>query len=81
MVNSRDLDQADMVETSRLGNHQLLTVRQAALYMRVKPKTIYAWVAQGRLRCLRAGNRIRFRLSDLERWLGVPERSEDAKAP
>jgi excisionase family DNA binding protein len=59
----------------------LLSVKDAAAYMGVNPKTVYVWVAQGRLRCLRAGNRIRFRLCDLERWLGVPERRQNAKAP
>lgn len=53
------------------GKAPLLTVKQAAEFMGVSPKTVYAWVAQERLDCLRAGNRIRFRLCDLERWLGV----------
>ena len=53
---------------------ELLTVPEAAAFMRVKPKTVYAWVAEGRLPCLRAGNRLRFRTCDLERWLGVSER-------
>ena len=48
---------------------RLLDVKQAAEFMGVRPKTVYAWVAQRRLRCLRAGNRIRFRVSDLNRWL------------
>lgn len=68
-------------QTLRGPIQSLLSVKDAAAYMGVNPKTLYAWVAQGRLRCLRAGNRIRFRLCDLERWLGVPERRQDAKAP
>lgn len=48
---------------------RLLNVHEAAAYMRVKPKTVYAWVAAGRLRCLRAGNRLRFRRGDLDAWL------------
>ena len=60
------------------GLPRLLSVKEAADYMGVNPKTVYAWVAQGRLHCLRAGNRIRFRLCDLERWLGVPERRQNA---
>ena len=60
------------------GRQRLLTVTEAATFMGVRPKTVYAWVASGRLSCLRAGNRLRFRTSDLERWLGVPERRRNA---
>lgn len=50
----------------------LMTVAEAAKYMRIKEKTLYAWIADERIPCLRAGSRLRFRLCDLERWLGVP---------
>ena len=59
-----------------VAHRRLLTVKEAAAFMQVRPKSVYAWVAAGRLPCLRAGNRIRFRLSDLESWLsGGSERS------
>ncbi len=53
---------------------RLMSVKEAADYMRVRPKTVYGWVASGRLRALHAGNRLRFRPADLDAWLGVPER-------
>lgn len=53
---------------------RLLNVKEAARYMGVRPKMVYAWVSQGRLRCLRAGNWLRFRIADLTRWLEGSER-------
>jgi excisionase family DNA binding protein len=55
-------------------SERLLTVRDAAQYMGVKEKTVYAWVAAKRIRCLRAGSRLRFRQSDLDAWLGMERR-------
>ncbi len=52
---------------------RLLTVKEAAALMRVRPGTVYAWVAAGRLPALRAGSRIRFRYDDLLAWLGDRE--------
>ena len=46
-----------------------LNLHQAAEYMGVKPGTVYDWVESGRLRCGRAGNRLRFRREDLDRFL------------
>jgi excisionase family DNA binding protein len=43
-----------------------LTVKQAAEWMGVSPKTIYDLVEKGRLRCTRVGKAIRIRPGDLE---------------
>jgi excisionase family DNA binding protein len=51
----------------------LLTVAEAAAYMGVRVKTVYAWVAAGRLPCLRAGGAIRFEYDALIAWLGGRE--------
>ena len=48
----------------------LLTVREVAQMLRVHEKTIYAWVAKGRLPCIRLGNRLRFDPTTVSRWLG-----------
>ncbi len=48
---------------------RLLTVKEAAAYMRVHPRTLRRWVLEGRLDCLRAGNHIRFDPRSLARWL------------
>ena len=57
----------------------LLTVTEAAAYMRVHPKTVRRWVRDGRLDCLRAGNRILFDPRSLALWLrGVGEEDRHA---
>ena len=81
MASTRKVEEGDIQDeddaTSRHARlPSLLTVTEAAVYMGVKPKTVYGWVETGRLPCLRAGNSLRFRLCDLERWLGVPERRQ-----
>ena len=47
----------------------LLTVAEAASFLRIHPRTLYDWVQRGRLPCLRAGGRIRFTREMLIRWL------------
>jgi len=53
-----------------------LNAKEAAAYMRLHPNTVYQLVNQGRLTCVRAGNRIRFTVEDLERFLRGPGLSE-----
>ena len=48
---------------------EILTVREVAHWLKLRPSTIYAWAASGKLPCLRLGSRIRFTRSDLLRWL------------
>lgn len=52
----------------------LLTVIEAADYLRVSKSTIYSWVEKNRLPCLRAGTLLRFKQSDLDAWLAGRER-------
>ena len=47
----------------------LLTVTELASWLRLKPKTVYAWAATGKLPCVRIGNRIRFLKRDILRWI------------
>jgi excisionase family DNA binding protein len=47
----------------------LLTVGQIAEYLQVKPSTIYQWTHQGYIPHVKLGNRVRFRLSQVDRWL------------
>lgn len=51
----------------------LLTVPEVAEFLRVRPSTVYAWVAEGRLPCLRLGGRIRFQKESLLRWVTARE--------
>lgn len=51
------------------GSLNLMTPSEAADFLRVSRATIYLWVRQNRLRCLRAGTRLRFDPADLERFV------------
>lgn len=51
-----------------LGEH-LWTVREVAKFLGFHEKTVYLWVARGELPCVRVGGRLRFRASDLLRWV------------
>jgi excisionase family DNA binding protein len=52
----------------------LLTVREAAELLRVRPVTVYRLCARGALPHCRVSNAIRIRTEDLERLLGGGER-------
>jgi excisionase family DNA binding protein len=50
---------------------KLLTRRQAAEYLGLKPQTLGAWTCTGRyaLPFIRVGRAVRYRMGDLEKWL------------
>src|SRR5579883_2569420 len=45
----------------------VVTADEAARYLKVHPKTIQRWCREGRIPAIRAGNRYRVRMSDLNR--------------
>ena len=47
----------------------LLDIKDLAAWLKLKPSTLYLWVAQGKMPALRLGGLIRFRREDIERWL------------
>jgi excisionase family DNA binding protein len=47
----------------------LLTIQDVAQWLTVKPSTLYAWVAQGKMPALKLQGVIRFRRADLDAWL------------
>ena len=47
----------------------LLTVRDMATRLQVKDKTIYAWVSQGKIPCVKVNGVIRFDPEEIEPWL------------
>ncbi len=48
---------------------KLLTVEEIAEYLQVRPSTIYQWTHQGFIPHVKLGNRVRFRLSQVDRWV------------
>lgn len=47
----------------------LLTIQDVAQWLTVKPSTLYAWVAQGKMPALKIHGVIRFRREDIDAWL------------
>jgi len=48
---------------------KLLTVEEIAEYLKLRPSTIYQWTHQGFIPHIKLGSRVRFRVSQIERWL------------
>lgn len=53
----------------------LLTVNEMASQLRVKDKTVYAWVSQGKIPYVKLNGIIRFDESEIEQWLQRCHRS------
>ncbi len=47
----------------------LLTVKDLAARLQVKDKTIYGWVSQGKIPCVKVNGVIRFDARAIEQWL------------
>ena len=47
----------------------LLTIKDLADQLRIKPSTLYAWVSQSKIPCVRIHGLIRFRSEDIDGWL------------
>lgn len=67
------LESVPSSEGEVLHMEKLLTVRECAELLQVHRITVYRWVECGQLPCIRLGSRIRFRYSELVRWLGERE--------
>lgn len=59
-------------------NHDILTLEEVALYLRLKPQTIYRWAQERRIPAVKLGKEWRFRKSILDRWLDERMLSEDS---
>lgn len=44
-------------------------IRQLADYLNVKPTTLYAWAAQGKIPSLKLHGLLRFRQDEIDQWL------------
>ena len=47
----------------------LLTIKELAEQLRIKPSTLYAWASQSKIPCVRIHGLIRFRSEEIERWV------------
>ena len=47
----------------------LLTVKEQANQLHIKPSTLYAWAGQGRIPCLKLHGLVRFEREEIEHWV------------
>ena len=47
----------------------LLTIKELAEQLRIKPSTLYAWASQRKIPCVRIHGLIRFHSEEIEGWL------------
>ncbi len=55
----------------------LLTIEEAARFLRVKRNTLYTWAYRRQIPSQKVGKSLRFRRSALEAWLKAQERAVD----
>ena len=48
---------------------RLMTVEEVCQLLRIKKSTLYQWVHQKQIPCLKVGRLVRFRAEDIEKWL------------
>jgi excisionase family DNA binding protein len=53
----------------------LLTVKEVADQLHVKPSTLYAWAAQGKIPCVKIHGLVRFRREVIEQWVATFEQT------
>jgi len=49
--------------------NMLLNIRELSAYLAIKPSTLYAWAAQGKIPCVKIHGLLRFRRDEIEPWL------------
>ena len=50
--------------------HDLLTVKETAIVFKVSERTIWRWIKQGKIKCIRFQGIVRIRRPDIEKILG-----------
>ena len=70
---------AGMLKAIMAGQHYVLTVREAASYLRVSPKTIEKLVEDGEIPAVEIDGRYRFPKSNLDDWLAQSAEHEEEK--
>ena len=55
-----------------------MTLEEVALYLRLKPQTIYKWAQEKRIPAVKLGKEWRFRRSILDRWLDEQMLGDDS---
>jgi excisionase family DNA binding protein len=62
-------------------SERLLTARELGELLGFQPGTIVDWAEAGKVPAFRIGGRLRFRISEVERWLEMKRVSAGGEAP
>lgn len=54
---------------------EILTIREVAEYLKLNEKTTYRFVAEGKIPGFKVGGAWRFRMSEIERWIELQEKT------
>ncbi len=57
-------------------NNSVMTVREVAKYLRMKPVTIYKHAQEGRLPAFKVGKSWRFKKTTIDGWIADQEKEE-----
>jgi excisionase family DNA binding protein len=49
----------------------LLTIKDLAKQLQIKPSTLYAWAAQGKIPCHKINGLVRFNPAEIDRWMSL----------
>ncbi len=52
----------------------LLTIKDLSKQLQVKPSTLYAWAAQGKIPCIKLNGLVRFAREEIETWVEAGRR-------
>jgi excisionase family DNA binding protein len=63
------------------GTHELLTLAEAAAYLRVHPRTVARLLSTGELLGLKVGRQWRLRRADLDAWVAAQARAVAGRDP
>ena len=62
----------------------IITIKELAAFLKVKPKTIYQWAESRQIPCLKLNGALRFDLDDINEWIvsckNTPQGSYNATA-
>ena len=58
--------------------NELMTIEEIAVYLRLKPQTIYKWAQEKRIPAAKLGKEWRFRRSIIDLWLDEQMLGEDS---
>ncbi len=57
----------------------LWDIKDLSQFLKVKPSTLYAWAAQGKIPCVKIHGLIRFKSEEIEAWLESFRKMEPGK--